>query len=97
MSATTVPVRITHGDLSADIEVLDMTSIVVKGLAVANTATTPVEVTFVDSNNVQILSVAVPCADTITIPWEFLAPKGIKAEAVSDEVLVTFFHTTTGA
>jgi hypothetical protein len=72
-------------------------SVTVSGIVLTNISTTNVEITFSDSDDTQILSVAVPGESTVEIETDFVADNGIKADLLNSNQVITFFHSQPGA
>jgi hypothetical protein len=89
--------RVTFGDLGNNLEVEDQGTVTVHGISVDNDTGSGIRATFSDSNNFYIHSMSVPANDSKCCDIMFLADSGIKADALSSDVYVTFFHSNKGA
>ena len=96
MGARTATV-ITFGTLGSNVVVASNQSVTVSGIILSNTAAGNVEITFSNSAGTVLFSISVRGEDTVVVDLDFMVDNGLKADALTANQKVTFFHSQPGA
>ena len=90
--------RISRVVLDANRTIALGTTITVFGFIVANSSASPAEVTIIDGDETQVLTITVPAKDSKIVHIEWIADNGLIIDGIgSNEVFVTVYHSQSGS
>ena len=90
--------KLTRVTLEADRIIGGGETITVFGITVANSANTPALVDIQDIAGNNKLTIVLPCKDTHSIPYEWIADGGLQIDGIgSSSVIVTVAHSQGGS